>query len=54
MHLYVLYFLKNPETTWIDTEVKIGQDTILLPNTILEGNTNIGEDLRQYKNLFEW
>lgn len=34
----------SPETTWIDMEVSIGQDTILLPNTILEGNTSIGED----------
>ncbi len=34
----------SPETTWIDPSVKIGADTILYPNTILEGNTTIGED----------
>ena len=34
----------DPNTTFIDADVKIGQDTIIHPNTYLEGNTVIGED----------
>ena len=34
----------DPNTTFIDGDVKIGQDTIIYPNTYLEGNTVIGED----------
>lgn len=34
----------DPDTTMIDYEVEIGQDTIILPFTIIEGNTTIGED----------
>lgn len=34
----------DPDTTWIEASVKIGQDTEILPNTILEGGTVIGED----------
>jgi bifunctional UDP-N-acetylglucosamine pyrophosphorylase/glucosamine-1-phosphate N-acetyltransferase len=33
----------DPATTYIGPKVEIGQDTILLPNTILEGETRIGE-----------
>lgn len=33
-----------PNSTFIDIDVKIGKDTIIKPNTYLEGNTTIGED----------
>ena len=32
----------DPNTTFIDVDVQIGQDTIIYPNTYLEGNTVIG------------
>ena len=35
--------IQNPETVIIDDSVKVGQDTTILPNTILTGNTDIGE-----------
>ena len=34
----------DPGTTFIDCDVEIGQDTIIHPNTYLEGNTVIGAD----------
>ena len=34
----------DPQTTYIHTNVKIGQDTTIYPNTHLQGNTIIGED----------
>lgn len=34
----------DPASTYIDVNVEIGEDTIILPNTILEGNTAMGED----------
>ena len=34
----------DPATTFIDFEVEIGQDTIIYPNTYLEGKTKIGAD----------
>lgn len=34
----------DPDTTWIEASVKIGRDSEILPNTILEGYTQIGED----------
>ena len=33
--------LIDPKTTYIGVDVKIGQDTIIYPNNILEGNTEI-------------
>jgi len=33
----------DPETTFIDSEVKIGMDTIIYPFTIIEGQSIIGE-----------
>ena len=36
--------IMDPNTTFIDGDVKIGRDTIIYPNTYLEGNTVIGED----------
>lgn len=34
----------DPASTFIDTEVEIGPDTIIYPNTIIEGATVIGEN----------
>ncbi len=34
----------DPETTYIEADVRIGRDTVILPNTFLRGNTVIGED----------
>ncbi len=36
----------DPATTYISSQVKIGQDTVLLPNTHLEGESSIGEGCR--------
>jgi bifunctional UDP-N-acetylglucosamine pyrophosphorylase/glucosamine-1-phosphate N-acetyltransferase len=36
--------LVDPATTYIDSKVKLGQDTVLWPNTMLLGNTAIGEN----------
>jgi bifunctional UDP-N-acetylglucosamine pyrophosphorylase/glucosamine-1-phosphate N-acetyltransferase len=36
--------IPDPATTYIDTDVVLGQDTVVLPNTHLRGNTIIGED----------
>jgi bifunctional UDP-N-acetylglucosamine pyrophosphorylase/glucosamine-1-phosphate N-acetyltransferase len=34
----------DPDTTYIDAEVEIGRDTVIMPGTILQGRTKIGED----------
>ena len=34
----------DPNTTFIDTDVKIGKDTIIKPNTYIEGETTIGTE----------
>lgn len=34
----------DPDSTYIDSEAKIGMDTIIYPNTIIEGRSVIGED----------
>ena len=34
----------DPQTTYIDSGVTIGQDTVVWPNTMLLGTTSIGED----------
>ena len=36
--------LMDPETAYIEPDVKIGQDTVILPNTILQGDTSIGNN----------
>jgi bifunctional UDP-N-acetylglucosamine pyrophosphorylase/glucosamine-1-phosphate N-acetyltransferase len=36
--------VQDPASTWIDTTVSIGQDTVVLPNTQLLGATSIGAD----------
>ncbi|MDP2778634.1 MAG: bifunctional UDP-N-acetylglucosamine diphosphorylase/glucosamine-1-phosphate N-acetyltransferase GlmU [Anaerolineales bacterium] len=35
--------MMDPASTYIDVEVKIGRDTVLMPNTYLHGKTEIGE-----------
>jgi bifunctional UDP-N-acetylglucosamine pyrophosphorylase/glucosamine-1-phosphate N-acetyltransferase len=34
----------DPDTTYIDADVEIGQDTVIMPNTSLRGATVIGQD----------
>ncbi|MHB1482363.1 MAG: bifunctional UDP-N-acetylglucosamine diphosphorylase/glucosamine-1-phosphate N-acetyltransferase GlmU [Bellilinea sp.] len=34
--------MTDPDAAYIDADVKIGRETVLLPGTILEGNTTIG------------
>lgn len=34
----------DPQTTWIDVEVVVGQDVVIHPNTQLLGNTTIGNN----------
>jgi len=36
--------LIDPETTYIESFVRIGQDTVIYPNVYLQGNTVIGEN----------
>ncbi len=36
--------LVEPDATWIGPDVTIGLDTIIWPNTFLQGRTTIGED----------
>lgn len=38
--------ITDPDSTWIEASVEIGQDAEIYPNTILEGKTVIGEDAR--------
>lgn len=35
--------IRNPETTYIEADVKIGRDTVIEPNVTLRGKTEIGE-----------
>ena len=35
--------LMDPDTTYVDVDVEIGQDTIIYPSTWIEGNSKIGE-----------
>lgn len=36
----------EPATCYVDADVEVGQDTVLLPNTYLAGRTRIGADCR--------
>lgn len=36
--------LIDPDHTYIESDVTIGQDTVIYPGTIIKGNTQIGED----------
>lgn len=38
--------LLDPATTFVDADVEIGEDTIILPNTYLQGKTRIGSDCK--------
>ncbi|MDH5605471.1 MAG: bifunctional UDP-N-acetylglucosamine diphosphorylase/glucosamine-1-phosphate N-acetyltransferase GlmU [Anaerolineae bacterium] len=38
--------LIDPQTTYIGLDVTIGQDTLIYPNTLLDGRTQIGENCR--------
>lgn len=40
----------DPNSTYIGVDVKIGQDTIIYPNNVIEGKTVIGEDCVLYPN----
>ena len=42
--------LIDPKNTYIGIDVKIGKDTIIYPNNILEGNTEIGSNCLIYQN----
>ena len=36
--------LIDPETTYVEETVEIGEDTIIYPNVIIQGNTKIGKN----------
>jgi len=36
--------LINPDTTYIEDNVEIGQDTVIYPNVTIQGNTKIGKN----------
>jgi len=36
--------VEDPATTYVDADVEIGQDSVILPGTILRGKTKIGKD----------
>lgn len=40
----------NPENTYINSEVEIGNDTIIYPGNVLEGKTKIGSNCMLYPN----
>jgi bifunctional UDP-N-acetylglucosamine pyrophosphorylase/glucosamine-1-phosphate N-acetyltransferase len=43
MHMLNGVTLVDPAATYIDVEVRIGRDTVILPNTYLHGITEVGE-----------
>ncbi len=38
----------DPGSTWIDSDVKVGRDTVIYPSVILEGNSSIGSHCTIY------
>ncbi|MFT8347728.1 bifunctional UDP-N-acetylglucosamine diphosphorylase/glucosamine-1-phosphate N-acetyltransferase GlmU [Clostridium saccharoperbutylacetonicum] len=50
MHMENGVTLIDPKTTYIGSDVEIGNDTIIYPNNILEGNTKIGSNCLIYQN----
>jgi len=36
----------DPASTWIDLDVRVGQETVIHPSVIIEGNSRIGRDCR--------
>lgn len=45
-HMYAGVTIVDPDTTYIDSDVTIGMDTIILPGTMLLGKTRVGEACR--------
>lgn len=45
-HMYAGITILDPATTYIDADVEIGMDTVILPNTIITGKTCIGAQCR--------
>lgn len=43
-HLQNGVIIINPSATYIGAQVKIGQDSVIYPNTFIEGNTVIGQN----------
>ena len=42
----------DPENTYIDVDVEIGQDTVIYPNVFIEGDTKIGKNVTILPNSF--
>ncbi|QBD82496.1 UDP-N-acetylglucosamine diphosphorylase/glucosamine-1-phosphate N-acetyltransferase [Ktedonosporobacter rubrisoli] len=45
-HMYAGVTIVDPTTTYIDNDVKIGMDSVILPGTFLTGKTTIGSSCR--------
>jgi bifunctional UDP-N-acetylglucosamine pyrophosphorylase/glucosamine-1-phosphate N-acetyltransferase len=45
-HMYSGVTILDPATTYIDAGIEIGQDTVILPGTMLSGMTRIGSSCR--------
>jgi bifunctional UDP-N-acetylglucosamine pyrophosphorylase/glucosamine-1-phosphate N-acetyltransferase len=45
-HMYAGVTIIDPATTYIDDDVQIGMDTVLLPGTMITGKTTIGRGCR--------
>jgi len=45
-HMYAGVTITDPATTYIDDGVEIGTDTLILPSTMITGNTRIGSQCR--------
>src|SRR6266567_1821840 len=45
-HMYAGVTITDPVTTYIDDEVVIGTDTVILPGTMITGKTRIGSECR--------
>lgn len=41
-HMLAGVTISDPATTWIDDTVRIGTDSLVLPGTLIQGNTVIG------------
>lgn len=41
-HMYAGVTIVDPATTYIDAEVEIGSDTVILPGTLITGKTRVG------------
>jgi len=45
-HMYAGVTIVDPATTYIDDDVQIGNDTVILPGTMITGKTTIGSECR--------